>query len=229
MSLELLLHLSMRAPIPALQVESLAANAGAGPDGTPQSKLSGMSGLMNSKMGKMLGRATMAASSAAKGSRQKLSRLGVNISEAVQQVDVPMLQQLQPLAEARVADLQAEAVNENTSRSKRVSQGGGARGYAVTLRPPALQQAVSLPMPRAAARVPAYFADVPCLMGFPALPPRPCPAGQDDQGDQGRGAGAPDPAQHPGFQVPTHDAHHQLPGRAISLCFFLFCPSQLLA
>eukprot|EP00887_Chlorella_sp_A99_P005760 scaffold1.g5760.t1 len=105
----------------AAQVESLAATGGTGADGTPQSKASAMAGLMGSKMGKMLGRAqgALGAGSAHKGSRAKLARLGINISEAVQQVDVPMLQQLQPLAEARVADLLAEATDANISHSKR--------------------------------------------------------------------------------------------------------------
>lgn len=112
----------------AAQVESLAAGgAGGGADGTPQSKPAGLSGLMmhlhdgGSKMGKMLGDrlAASASKSAAKGSRQKLARLGFNIGEAVQNVDVPMLQQLQPLAEARLSDLLTEANDSNVSRSKR--------------------------------------------------------------------------------------------------------------
>jgi hypothetical protein len=44
--------------------------------------------------------------------------------QASKEVDLPMLQQLQPMAGARVRDLEAEASDNNTSRGKRVSSAG---------------------------------------------------------------------------------------------------------
>ena len=41
--------------------------------------------------------------------------------QASREVDLPMLQQLQPMVGARVRDLEAEACDANTSRGKRVS------------------------------------------------------------------------------------------------------------
>ena len=46
--------------------------------------------------------------------------------QAAKTLDLPMLQQLQPMVSAAVRDIEAEANDGNTSRGKRVSRGGAA-------------------------------------------------------------------------------------------------------
>ena len=113
------------------------------------------------------------------------------------QVDVPMLQQLQPLAEARLADLLAEASDDNVSRSKKVR------------RPALLPWAAALLRVCACGCVSVWVGGVLLVQRLPLLPipshappPPPRAPGQDDQGDQGRGAGPPRAALHAARQVP---------------------------
>jgi hypothetical protein len=101
----------------AAQVESLAADIAAGNAGeaTPQSKPV-FSTFLSGKSSKSPMDALRA--SPKKGSNA-LKRLGINVSEAARQLDLPMLQQLAPMAGAKVAALEAEATNANCSRGKK--------------------------------------------------------------------------------------------------------------
>lgn len=98
----------------AAQVESLAADIAAGTAGeaTPQSKPV-FSTLLGGKSSKSPMNALRA--SPKKGSNA-LKRLGVNVSEAARQLDLPMLQQLALMTGASVEDLEKAANDDNCSK-----------------------------------------------------------------------------------------------------------------
>ncbi|GAB4816154.1 hypothetical protein N2152v2_003200 [Parachlorella kessleri] len=102
----------------AAQVESSCADGAP----TPQSKMAAtLSSHLGNLTNKMKKSPLMGGSANGRG-KTKLQRLGYNINEVVQQLDVPMLQQLGPLAGARVADLLAEAVDENAALGRKGKQ-----------------------------------------------------------------------------------------------------------
>lgn len=117
--------------------------------------------------------------------------------QASKEVDLPMLQQLQPMAGARVRDLEAEASDNNTSRGKRVSSAGDVYSALNNLSSEMCSlctlQTDSNPLSRILASLVAV-------------------AGQDDQGSKGRGACAAGAAEHTPRPLPAHDEDHQQPG-----------------